>query len=231
VNILVADDDPLYRKVLEASVRSWNYEVRLVADGVAAWEVIEHAPPGLIAILDWSMPGLDGLELCQRIRLLPPGRLIYVMLLTARSAREDIICGLRAGADDYITKPCDHEALYARIQVASRMLRLQQSLADRVRELEAALARVNALHGLLPMCCYCKSIRNDQNYWEKVEHYIAAHSELEFSHGICPSCYAKMVEPQLERARHLRSSESGVRSQEERSAPRTPRRGGPAPAG
>jgi DNA-binding response OmpR family regulator len=207
VEILVADDDVLYRKLLEVTLRSWGYQVRLVADGTAAWEVIEHSPVGVLAILDWSMPGLDGLELCQRIRELAPGRLVYVILLTARSGREDVIRGLQAGADDYITKPFDHEELYARIQVAARMMRLQQILADRVSELEAALANVNTLQGLLPMCCYCKSIRNDQNYWEKVEHYIAAHSELQFSHGICPSCYTRMVEPQLQQARRARNAD------------------------
>jgi DNA-binding response OmpR family regulator len=207
VKILVADDDLLYRTVLEASLRSWGYDVEQAPDGEHAWSVIERAPSGLVAILDWAMPGIDGLELCQRIRRLPPGRLFYVILLTAHCAREDIIRGLRAGADDYITKPCDHEELYARLQVAARMLGLQQSLASRVRELEAALANVCTLQGLLPMCCYCKSIRNDQNYWEKVEHYIAAHSELQFSHGICPSCYARLVEPQIQRARRARISE------------------------
>jgi CheY-like chemotaxis protein len=152
------------------------------------------------------MPGQDGLELCRRVRALPASRLIYVILLTARSTREDVIRGLKAGADDYITKPCDHDELYARLQVGARMLRLQQNLADRVRELEAALSNLNQLQGLLPMCCYCKCIRNDENYWEQVEHYIAAHSELEFSHGICPSCYVKVVEPQLQAARRLQAS-------------------------
>ncbi len=211
VNILVADDDTLYRKLLEASLRSWNYEVRVAGDGDEAWEVISNTPVPLLTILDWSMPGQDGLELCYRVRALPPSRLVYVILLTGHSAREDVIRGLKAGAHDYITKPCDHEELYARIQVGARMLRLQQNLAERVRELEAALHSVTQLQGLLPMCSYCKSIRNDQNYWEKVEHYIAAHSELEFSHGICPSCYEKVVEPQLEAAR--RRQESGARNQ------------------
>ena len=138
-----------------------------------------------------------------------PSRLVYVILLTARTAREDVIRGLKSGADDYITKPCNHEDLYARIQVGTRMLRLQQNLSDRVRDLEAALASLTQLQGLLPMCCYCKSIRNDQNYWEQVEHYIGAHSELQFSHGICPSCYAKVVEPQVQEARQEKETLAG----------------------
>jgi DNA-binding response OmpR family regulator len=197
VNILVADDDPLYRKLLEAALRSWGYEVHLAADGDQAWEVIARTSASLLAILDWSMPGTDGLELARRMRELPASRFVYVMLLTARSSREDVIRGLKAGADDYITKPCHNDELYARIQVGVRMLRLQQNLADRVRDLERALTKVTQLQGLLPMCCYCKCIRKDENYWEQVEHYIASHSELQFSHGICPSCYTKVVEPQL----------------------------------
>ena len=213
MNTLVADDDPLYRKLLEAALRSWKCDVHLASNGDQAWEVIEGASQPLLAILDWSMPGLDGLALCQRIRLLPPGRLVYVILLTSRSAREDVIRGLKAGADDYITKPCDHEELYARIQVGTRMLHLQQRLGDRVRELEAALASVTQLQGLLPMCSYCKSIRNDQNYWEQVEHYIVGHSDLQFSHGICPSCYVKVVEPQVQEARRRRDLIGGRKNE------------------
>jgi PleD family two-component response regulator len=201
VNILVADDDAFYRKLLETSLRSWSYEVRVVSDGDQAWEVISGTRSPLLAIFDWSMPGQDGLELCRRVRALPASRFVYVILLTAHTSREDRLRGLKSGADDYLIKPCDHDELYARIQVGVRMLRLQQNLADRVRELEKALTNLTQLQGLLPICCYCKCIRNDENYWEQVEHYIASHSELQFSHGICPSCYTKVVEPQLLAAR------------------------------
>ena len=127
MRILVADDDLLYRKLLEASLRSWNQDVILASDGDQAWDAISDTSKPLLAILDWSMPGQDGLELCERIRSLPANRLVYVILLTARSSREDIIRGLESGADDYITKPCHHDELYARIQVGARMLRLQQN--------------------------------------------------------------------------------------------------------
>jgi sigma-B regulation protein RsbU (phosphoserine phosphatase) len=202
---LVADDDPVHRRLLQATLRGWGHEVVLAADGREAWELfLRHEQP-LLALLDWSMPEIDGLELCRRFRALPGSdghpRRVHAVLVTARSDRADVLRALEAGADDYLTKPVDRQELCARLQVGVRLLTLQQSLADRVSELESALSRVKQLHGLLPICCYCKSIRTDENYWQQVEHYIAAHSELQFSHGICPGCYHKVVVPQIEAAR------------------------------
>lgn len=195
--ILIADDDPICRLLVETTLVSAGHKVILACDGDEAWRILLRESAPLLAILDWQMPGVDGLELCRRIRDLSANRLIYPILLTGRTGRQSVILGLEAGAHDYVTKPFDHEELHARIHVGFRMLRLQQALADRVHELEEALTNVKQLQGLLPMCSYCKSIRTDQDYWQKVEHYIADHSELQFSHGICPTCYKSVVEPQL----------------------------------
>src|SRR5439155_4831059 len=105
-----------------------------------------------------------------------------------------IVTGLQAGADDYITKPFDRGELQARLQVGRRIVELQKGLADRVRELEAALSRVRQLQGLLPICAWCKKIRDDQNYWHQVETYIGSHSDARFSHGICPDCLKTVME-------------------------------------
>lgn len=199
MKILVAEDQVVSRHILTGNLRKWGYEVTAVEDGTRAWEVLqaEEAPP--LALLDWSMPGMDGIEICQQIRKRPQTRPTYVILLTARRGQEDKIHGLQSGADDYITKPFNHEELRARVEVGFRVLELQRALAQRVRELEDALSRVKTLQGLLPICSYCKKIRNDRNYWQQVEGYISDHSEAQFSHGICPECYARFVQPELDR--------------------------------
>lgn len=205
MKILVAEDDPVSRRVLETTLQKWGYDVVSVSDGEQAWAVLssETAPP--LAILDWMMPGVDGLELCRRVRE-SLQRPIYIILLTARGSKEDIVAGLQSGADDYVTKPFDREELRARVQAGVRIVRLQMELAERVTQLQEALARVKQLQGLLPICSYCKKIRDDQNYWIQVEHYIAEHSDAQFSHGICPECYRRYVQPELDALRQQSKS-------------------------
>ncbi len=133
------------------------------------------------------------------IRACPRTVPTYVILLTALGGRQNVIQGLHAGADDYITKPFDREELRARLEVGRRIVELQRSLAERVRQLEVALARVKQLQGLVPICSYCKKIRNDRNYWQQLESYLSDHSEAQFSHGICPECYERFVRPELDK--------------------------------
>jgi len=197
MKILVAEDQLVSRHVLVGNLRKWGYDVTAVEDGTRAWEALQAEDAPQLAVLDWSMPGMDGIEICRRIRQRP--RPTYLILLTARRGQADKIQGLQSGADDYITKPFNHEELRARVQVGFRVLELQVALAQRVRELEEALSRVKQLQGLLPICSYCKKIRNDRNYWQQVEGYISDHSEAQFSHGICPDCYAQFVQPELDR--------------------------------
>jgi len=201
--VLVADDDIVSRVLLEATLTELGYEVSTVADGAAALEALDRDDGPTLAVLDWEMPRLSGPEVCRALRTRRPNRPWYLLLLTVRGGSQSVVQGLRAGANDHITKPFDRDELAARLAVASDVLALQMSLARRVAELEHALAHIKTLRGLLPICAWCKKIRDDGNYWRQVEDYVARHTEASFTHGICPSC-----EEDLERGSHrsVRSS-------------------------
>ena len=188
MRVLIADDDAALRHGLQVQLGRWGYETVACEDGAAAREVLNaDAPP--IAILDWNMPGADGITLCREIRAVPEMSTIYVILLTAHDSVDQMVQGLSGGADEYITKPFDWEVLRARLKTAARIASLQQNLAQRVVELQNALTMVKQLSGLLPICSYCKKIRGDDNYWQQLETYLSEHSEAQFSHGVCPDCF------------------------------------------
>lgn len=198
MKILIAEDDRVSRRLLEARLQKDGHEVVVAEDGAKAWSVLEADPAIPLVVLDWMMPGLTGPEICRKLRQRQTDQPTYVILLTSRDSREDIVSGLEAGANDYVTKPFDFDELRARVQVGQRVVQLQKILAERVRELEVALTSVKMLQGLLPICLYCKKIRDDRNYWQQVDKYVADHSEARFSHGICPECYEKVVKPELD---------------------------------
>jgi diguanylate cyclase (GGDEF)-like protein len=137
MHALVADDDRVTTAILEHALNGWGIATEVAHDGAEAWAALRAAPAQLV-IADWIMPGLDGIELCQRIRQEPALATTYVILLTAKTARVDLVAGLDAGADDYMTKPIDTEELRARVQVGVRVATLQRRLAEQVAELQAA---------------------------------------------------------------------------------------------
>jgi CheY-like chemotaxis protein len=189
--ILVADDDRVTCRLLQARLSSWGFEVQVASDGQEAWRCLVEPDGPRLAILDWMMPGIDGVELCRRLRARGSDPYVYVILLTAKVQSADLAAGFEAGADDYIPKPFQQVELRARLQAGERILGLQQSLADKVRELSMALEHVKHLQGLLPICMHCKKIRNDRNIWERIEAYIEEHSEARFSHALCQECMRK----------------------------------------
>ena len=207
LQVLVADDEAVSRTVVGAMLKKAGYPVIFAPDGQQAFQTLDTDDPPAIALLDWEMPGLQGPEVVQRIRSKQSQTPTYIILLTSRDSSADIVQGLRAGADDYVTKPANEDELVARVNVGARVVQLQTALAERVRSLEEALANVKALQTLLPMCAYCKSIRNDQNYWEKVETYFTQHSNVSFTHSYCPTCYERFVRPELEALEGARAAQ------------------------
>jgi len=191
MEILIAEDDVTSRLILESIIKKWSFEVISVDNGLTAWEICQRKNVPPIALLDWEMPGIDGPELCRRIKLLDRENPIYTILLTGRDSKEDIVTGLQAGADDYITKPFDNNELLARINVAKRLVKTQLLLNKKVTELERALEHVKTLQGIIPICMHCHSIRSDDAAWNKLEIYIEQHSDAQFSHSICPACIIK----------------------------------------
>ena len=193
MNILIAEDDPVSRRILEKTLAGWGYDVTVTVDGSKAWDALQGNDAPQLAILDGIMPGMNGLEVCRQVRKLARATPPYLILLTAMSAKDDIVRGLEAGANDYLTKPFDQNELRVRVGVGVQMLDLQNGLAERVKELEEALLQVKQLQGMLPICSYCKKIRDDDNYWQKVDTYISDHTHVQFSHGICPPCLEKVM--------------------------------------
>lgn len=183
MRVLVADDDPIFRRLLVRRLRKMDYEVLEAGDGLEAWQIYQQQGINLV-LCDWMMPEMDGLGLCSRIRKQRQRQYTYIILITTLNARVNYDAGIEAGADDLLNKTDDLGLLKARLQVARRILALQ----DEVKQLQ----------GLLPICQYCKRICDNQNLWTEIEAYIAEHSDADFSHGICPECMEKHVRPQLE---------------------------------
>lgn len=194
LRILVAEDEPVSAKRLELILRKLGHDVTVSHDGAQAWTAFQSGRYPMV-ITDWVMPEVDGLELTRRIRAAQdgPGSYTWVIMLTGREG--GMVEGLEAGADDFFAKPFEPGELQARIKVGLRVLGIKADLADRVVALEAALAHVQRLEGLLPICSYCKNIRDKESAWHSVEDYVTKRSEVSFSHSICPGCYQKHMAP------------------------------------
>jgi sigma-B regulation protein RsbU (phosphoserine phosphatase) len=208
MRILIAEDEPISRLMLETNLIRWGHEVVVTTNGAEAWVEFQKEGTPALAILDIMMPEMNGLEVCRKVRQMPNPLPPYLILLTGKQEKEDVVAGLKAGANDYLIKPFHHEELQVRLGVGVQMIALQQSLAERVRELEEALAQVKQLQGILPICSYCKKIRDDDNYWQRVENYFSRHTEMRFSHCICPDCYIAICEPQLREIAKRKDSKS-----------------------
>jgi len=184
VKILAVEDDAVARAVLRQALRRLGHDVVEAHDGEVAWKLLETEPVRVV-VSDWMMPNSDGLELCRKIRGRVGTEYLYFILLTGRDAsQENQVAAADAGVDDFLTKPLDVSELWTRLRVAERILRY----TTQVRQLEE----------MLPICSYCKKIRDDQNYWQQLEGYISERTGSDFSHSVCPDCYKRVVIPELE---------------------------------
>ena len=197
MNVLVVEDSKSTQLMLEKILTGWGHEVTCIADGNEALRLLAEKDISLVMV-DWLMPVMDGIELVQHIRNRDWGRYIYVLMLTILGERRNLARAMEAGVDDYATKPINHDELHARLKAATRILELEQRLAERVRELEEHVRTIRQLKGLLPICSYCSKIRDEDDQWQPLDWYIHRETGAYFSHTICPDCYEKHVKPQLE---------------------------------
>ncbi len=187
MQILIADDDAVSRTLLVRTLELWGHDVDCVVDGLEACARLIMPGAPTMAVLDWGMPGLEGPEVCRKVRAAALRMQPYLVMLTARHSPEDLAVALEAGADDFLSKPFNRVELMARLHAGMRILNLHRALTDRIHELEASRQREHHLRTLTPICSYCKKIRGDRDDWEPIDQYLAEHG-YRFTHAVCPSC-------------------------------------------
>jgi phosphoserine phosphatase RsbU/P len=200
-NILIVDDISENIQLLGSILGKQAYAVSFATHGAQALEMVAEENFDLI-LLDIMMPGMNGYEVCRQIQQMPDKRQIPIIFLTARTEKADIVKGFKAGAVDYVTKPFNAPELLARVSTHLELKRARDIIEARNREVEAnnreleklnqelrsALAKIKTLEGILPICSFCKKIRDNSGNWRRVEAYFEQHSQAEFSHSICPDC-------------------------------------------
>ncbi|HWA26961.1 MAG TPA: response regulator transcription factor [Lacunisphaera sp.] len=182
MKLLIVEDDSIASAVLDASLRKLGHEIQLAGDGAVGWQLFQKAPYRIV-ISDWLMPGLNGLELCRRIRSGGGEYTYFILLSNMATGGSNLDQAMGAGVDDFLTKPVNEAELKARVHVAERILNY--------------VMEVRQLQQIIPICGYCKKMRDDQNYWSQVEEYLAKHAGTSFSHGVCPDCYERVLVPQM----------------------------------
>jgi DNA-binding response OmpR family regulator len=188
MNILVAEDDPIAQHLLCGALRLLGNDVSVARDGTEAWTALNSGVDHGLIILDLTMPGISGLELCRRIRGDANRKPAYIIFLTSDTSRESLLEGLRAGANDFMTKPFDPAELRARVTVACDLIRLHWHWIERAERFERTLQEIKRLEGLLSICAHCRSVRSPNNGWQPLDVFVHENTDAICSHGICPSC-------------------------------------------
>jgi len=195
MRILIAEDDVVSRMILAEQLQSLGHAVTIASDGREAWGLFQSTGPQLV-ITDWIMPDIDGLELSRMIRAENREHYVYIIFLTILQGKGSYLEAMDAGADDFITKPFDIEQLAARLLVAERILGVQ--------------LEIKQLRGLLPICSYCRRIREEDMTWLSIEKYITKRTETRFTHGVCPDCYETYLKPEMDELRTARGLKEQV---------------------
>lgn len=195
MRVLIAEDDGAARHLLEMLLKRWGYEVQAVEDGSAAWAILVQPDAPRLVILDWMMPGLDGIELCRRLRRQDDERYTYVLLLTALDERKDVVEGFRSGADDFLNKPFDGPELRARVHAGERVVKALCRYEDKVTELRANVERTAKTSGLLTVCSSCRKVHDPEQGWLPAEHYLRSRTGAAVLQDRCPECREAMLSP------------------------------------
>lgn len=179
LDIIIAEDEPITRRRLTVMLETIGHKVRAFTNGREAWEAFD-LEPSRVVISDWLMPEMDGIDFCSRIRAREKTEYTYFILVTgAQTDEADCEAASQAGTDDFLSKPLTSMALWHRLRVAKRILGFTKEIGQ--------------LKDLIPICMYCRQIREDNDFWSNIEEYIQAHTASRFSHGVCPQCYDKMM--------------------------------------
>jgi DNA-binding response OmpR family regulator len=184
MKVLAIEDQPVAGELLIGTLRYLGHAAELAENGAAAWSLIRQGGYRVI-VSDWRMPGMDGLEICSQVRRAGGDYVYFILISSEPVTKENRRLALEAGVDDFLTKPIDPEELGMRLHVAERIIGLT--------------AQVQQLEDFLPICSYCKKVRDDHAYWQEVERYFSQRQGTKFTHGICPACWDKYVEPELEK--------------------------------
>ncbi|MBP1750086.1 MAG: two component system response regulator [Deltaproteobacteria bacterium] len=193
--ILVTDDDPDILEINSTVLRNAGYEVYEASTGAECLDRVRRYHPDLV-LLDVVLPDMTGIEICEKIKRDPELQGTFIILLSGIQVSSDNQAeGLSFGADGYLIKPLFRKEFIARIQAMERIKRVEDRLfqtqkeqAVIIEELRKAMDEIKTLRGLIPICAWCKRIRDDEGYWDQLEVYLTKHSEAVFSHGLCPDC-------------------------------------------
>ncbi len=190
--VLVVDDDERSRNGLVRLLQRDGYDVAIANDGQAAIDILLAPDSPQIALIDWEMPRLDGIHVCWAVRSIPSRPYTYIIMVTAKAEAADALAAFSAGVDDFLTKPMDSLQLLARLRCGERVLGLEKRCADRIAELDGALAEVRELKSLLPICMSCERVRNADNEWEGLATYVRENADTDYSRLLCPACVARV---------------------------------------